>query len=472
MCAMTSLLTVRVRVALLSLTLLLCAVVGAALLGGCGTISGKPDRVTILLTGDSRGYLEPCGCRRDQAGGLPVRATLVRRLTDRDPVLFDVGNITSGGRTYELMKLSYLLKGMRSLGYDAVNIGTTDAGLDVASLKTEVSEESLPFVSANVFDKRAGTPIAPLSRIVISGGLRIGVTGVVGNADLADASFGPGVDVKPPVEALAPVIADLAGKCDYVVVLCWSNQDTINLIATRYPEINAIFGGDVPQSSDTAQTINRAINFNVVDQGKVIGQVDLQRTSTGYSVTNSAGIKVSTTGIPGSLDMIDLIRHYKDELRDRRYELASAEGMETIQSQTSAADRYVGAQACMSCHEQAYDVCLQSKHMAAFATLISKNSEYDPECLRCHTVGYGLYSGFVDLQTTPQLKNVQCENCHGRGEQHILLMQKSMLAHRTIPATNSSGGLRAVTPASCIKCHDKDNSENFSYATFWPKIRH
>jgi len=387
--------------------------------------------------------------------------------------LFDVGNITSGGRTYELMKLRYLLQGMHSLGYDGVNIGQTDAELDLASLKTEVGEQNLPFVSANVYDLRDGTPIAALSRIATRGGLKIGITGVIGDGDTSDQSYGPGVQVKPPVEALAPVIADLKGRCDYIVVLCWSDQDTMNQIATRYPEVNAIFGGNVPQSSGAVQTINRAINFNVVDQGKVIGQIDLKQSSDGgYEVADSAGIKVSTTGIPGSPDMIDLIRHYKDELRNRRYELASAEGMESIQPQTSSADRYVGDQACISCHQQAYTLALHSQHMHAFATLVGKNSEYDPECLRCHTVGYGLYSGFVDAQRTPQLENVQCESCHGRGEEHILSMQHNMLAHHEVSLAQASNGLRAVTPATCIKCHDKENSENFNYEKFWPKIKH
>ena len=31
-----------------------------------------------------------------------------------------------------------------------------------------------------------------------------------------------------------------------------------------------------------------------------------------------------------------------------------------------------------------------------YATLAKKGSEYDPECLRCHTVGYGAKDGFLN----------------------------------------------------------------------------
>jgi len=38
--------------------------------------------------------------------------------------------------------------------------------------------------------------------------------------------------------------------------------------------------------------------------------------------------------------------------------------------------------------------------------------------------------------------------------------------------TKSKSALKPVTPASCVKCHDQENSENFNYAKFWLKIAH
>jgi len=72
----------------------------------------------------------------------------------------------------------------------------------------------------------------------------------------------------------------------------------------------------------------------------------------------------------------------------------------------------------------------------------------------------------VNLQKTPNLANVQCENCHGRGAAHI----QAIAAGKQGRAATET--LRAVTPNSCIRCHDEENSANFRYATFWPKIRH
>src|SRR5580658_1842375 len=58
----------------------------------------------VWMSGDTRGYLEPCGCRNDQAGGLPARMTLLTQDHAPNRLLVDVGNMTSGGRSYELLK--------------------------------------------------------------------------------------------------------------------------------------------------------------------------------------------------------------------------------------------------------------------------------------------------------------------------------------------------------------------------------
>ena len=434
--------------------------------GGCKPpAQPAPDKLTMFLTADSRGYLEPCGCRRDQAGGLPGRATLINAVPPANRVVLDAGNLAPGGRPYEQLKARFLLDGMRKIGYDAVNLGKTEAGLDLNTLQAMLTSTALPYVSANVLARRDGTAIAPATRLIKRGSLTIGVTGVT---DLDSLDCGPGVTVKPPVEALAGVVGALKKQCDYLVVLAYVNEDTQREIAGHYPEIDCILGGDVPQSSSTVQQFNRASAFSVTDRGKVLGQIDLTKHGAAYSIDGAKGIKVMGDQIAKDQAMLALIGRYKDELRDRRYELASAEGMERISGSASTADEYVGEQSCISCHKNAHSVYMASQHAHAYATLVKKNSQYDPECLSCHTVGYGLYSGFVDAQRTERLENVQCESCHGRGKDHIQAMQAKAGGGNLVVAST----LRPVTPATCIKCHDKENSENFHYATFWPKIAH
>ena len=49
---------------------------------------------------------------------------------------------------------------------------------------------------------------------------------------------------------------------------------------------------------------------------------------------------------------------------------------------------------------------------------VAAGGQTNSSCLSCHTVGYGLPTGFVSQSKTPQLANVQCENCHGPAANH------------------------------------------------------
>lgn len=433
-------------------------------LSGCRHGGAPGGNITVWLSADTRGYLEPCGCRRDQAGGLPARMTLTRADKNPNRLLLDAGNITSGGRSYELLKFDYLLRGMTTMGYDAVNLGKREVGLDRETLRSKIAASKLPFVSCNVLDKQTNRLLCAPFVVKPVGGVRFGIVGVV-QAEGDD--LGPNLAVRPPIEALAEQLPTLKSQCDFVVVLAFAPSETLHEIAAKFPEVGAVLGGDVPQSSAQAENVNRAILFNVTEKGKVLGKLTFHSTGGDPPLTLAAAeaIKTADTVAPAPA-MTALITEYKSVLRDRNLELASEEGLDPINAQAVSGDRYAGEQACVSCHANAHKVGLASAHAHAYITLAKKGSEYDPECLRCHTVGYGAKDGFLNLKTTPQLSDVQCESCHGRGSLHIAAVQAGKTGRAAVAS------LRAVTPNSCVRCHDVENSADFHYATFWPKIKH
>ncbi len=82
------------------------------------------------------------------------------------------------------------------------------------------------------------------------------------------------------------------------------------------------------------------------------------------------------------------------------------------------APHFAGSQACIECHQSIHDTETNTVHAQAFAALKQINQDKNPSCLPCHTVGYGLPTGFTSAAATPQLAGVQCENCHGPGGNH------------------------------------------------------
>jgi len=81
---------------------------------------------------------------------------------------------------------------------------------------------------------------------------------------------------------------------------------------------------------------------------------------------------------------------------------------------------YVGADTCTSCHTSEHTTWAATIHATAFDTLVAGGAGNDQLCFPCHSVGYGTPSGFIDLETTPHLADVQCENCHGPGSNHAV----------------------------------------------------
>jgi len=421
--------------------------------GGSGAI------ITLFVSGDTRGYIEPCGCRRDQAGGLPARLTLIKQAATTNRLLLDIGNVTSGGRSYELLKLKSILAGMKQMGYTAVNLGEREANLDRETLIKIVGESHIPFVSCNLLNQDSGGLVAKSMVVESVAGTRIGITGIV---ETAEDAVGPGLRIRPAAEALAETLPQLKQQADFIVVLAYARPDTLRSLADRFHEIDCLLGGNVPQSSETAERLNRAVAFNVTDKGKVLGKLTFKRTGSTLELTGSQALKVKDTIAPAP-EMTAIISDFKESLRQRNVELASEEGLDPIERSQTTADLYVGQQACATCHPAAHKINFESAHTRAFQTLVVKKSEFDPDCIRCHAVGYGAKDGFFNLQKTPALAGVQCENCHGRGGNHAKAMGLKQRAASTF---------RPVTPNTCVKCHDKENSENFKYETFWPRIAH
>lgn len=419
--------------------------------------------ITVWLSADTLGYLEPCGCRRDQAGGLPVRMTLVGSARTPNRLLVDAGNITSGGRSHELLKFDYILRGMALMGYDAVNLGRREVNLDRDTLLQRVNGGSLPFLSCNVLDRRTSSPLAAPSLVRQVGGVRVGITGIV-QADPQEV--GPGLAVRPPLEALAAVLPGLQKQSDFLLVLAFAPADTQREIAAKFPEVGAVLGGDVPQSSGMVEKVNRTALFSVTEKGKVIGRLKLRRDREGGLTVISGQAFKTADKIQPSAPAVTLIKEYKNVLRERNLAYAVQEGLEPVHTGKSSADTYVGQERCVTCHASAHRMTAASAHAHAFQTLISRGSEYDPDCIRCHSVGYGARDGFWNLQKTPHLANVQCESCHGRASAHLEAVQAGKVGR------DATAMFAALTPSRCVSCHDEENSANFRYATFWPQIRH
>jgi hypothetical protein len=119
--------------------------------------------------------------------------------------------------------------------------------------------------------------------------------------------------------------------------------------------------------------------------------------------------------------------------------------------------KYLGAQGCTECHGNIHGTYLKTAHAGAFADadFAAAGGQNNPSCLACHTVGYKLPTGFVSKTATPQLANVQCENCHGPAANHAANPNDPTVVPRVDIAAQVCGG-----------CHNASQSAYTNPPTF------
>jgi len=110
---------------------------------------------------------------------------------------------------------------------------------------------------------------------------------------------------------------------------------------------------------------------------------------------------------------------------------------------TSVLGQYVGPPRCRLCHPNIHDNWAETLHAEALETLESISQGDNPDCLGCHTVGFGEEGGFVDRETAAFLAGKTAE------ESFVDRETAAFLAGKTAEEMN------AVTCAICHNPHAK-----------------
>jgi len=109
--------------------------------------------------------------------------------------------------------------------------------------------------------------------------------------------------------------------------------------------------------------------------------------------------------------------------------------------------KYIGVQACFECHNNICRYVTNTAHATAFSNPEFKaaGGQNNASCLPCHTVGYGLPTGFLSASATPKLANVQCENCHGPAANHAANPDDFSVIPRVDIAATVCGGCHSAS---------------------------
>jgi hypothetical protein len=420
-------------------------------------------------------------------GGLARRVSYIKAFKQRSntevPTLFvDAGNMFTDDRfsanelPAEVMtKNKWVVKGYGDFHHDAANISYIDLPYVGQLLKKDGLGQRLedyPFidrlVSANIhpMDDTYRDPLPYVIREVTlkrgAPGKKVRI-GIVGFSEAKPTGPGQketvyaGFRIDDPFEAARKVLPELKQKTDFIIALAYMDLGSAQRLATENSEIDTIIGARQTSTMEEPQHFNRATITYAYNQTKYLGELRLYLKEDG-SAENLINRYVAVDSvIPDDPSAQETVTAAHTEFTNEQNTSATVAAPKPNALLGGGDSPYVGVETCAGCHEKENQVWVTSRHGHAMATLEKKNQQFDNECVGCHVVGFQK-GGFQSLYTTPQLANVQCEECHGPGRLH---------------ASNPGKGYGFVaTPVACMQCHKEPNDPDFNFAVYWPKIKH
>lgn len=379
------------------------------ILGMPFSVLGEEQTLTIIYTGSMKGELEPCGCspKTDFGGLARLSGYLSEHAEELSPyILLDAGNFTSKDTPQGRLKAEAMLRSFSEMKYDTVVFGENEKAFPRDFLYPLVKENKTPVLCASSEDRR--------SLLITRSNIELNIS------------------IDPSAR----------------------QEGKLNLLLLGKPVADAklIQGWDVIITS-SGEELERPIENN----GTVI--------TAGYPKGKNLGILKLRIGSDEKVlgfdhmwqplgNDIEENRKVRDILDDYDSKVAGLlKGAEIPPAGTT----YSGVKKCAECHQPFEESWKKTRHAGAFASLEHAGKEADPECLICHTVGFGEEGGFFTIEATLELANVQCEECHGLDRGHL---------------EDFSKPLRPVTEKICLKCHTEENSPDFDYPVYLEKIQH
>ena len=370
--------------------------------------AGAEEALTILYTGGMDGELEPCGCSpKTDFGGLARLSGYISAHSEAlSPyILVDAGNFTDKDTPQGRLKAEAFLKSFSIMKYDAVAFSDREKAFPGDFLPPLLEKYKVPVLP--------GDARGPQSILI-----PLGNTGI-------HVSISP----EHPLEGM------------------------VNILLTGVPPSQAegVEGWDIVISSsgeELEEPLRKdgAVIVSGFPRGKKLGILRVKRYREGNrEITNTW----QELGNDSKED--PRVREVLDE-----YDAKVAQLMKEAE-RPPAGTTYLGVDECAKCHQVFVESWEKTRHAGAFADLEAAGKANDPECVMCHTVGYGEPGGFFSIDTTPELANVQCEECHGLNREHI---------------NDFSSPMMPVTEEVCLKCHTKENSPDFNFSVYLKKISH
>lgn len=238
-----------------------------------GLVDGTPPpprkqerSLTIGLTTNWMGEVDPCGCLKNPLGGLARLATYWERIREArtHTLLLDAGGTLLSGplakaeRPGEVgPRTALYAQVFKFLGYRAMNVGVADLALGLPQLRAFERKAGLTLLSANLVDYKSGKSVFAPLLVEQHGVVKVAIIGLISPSppEYGKAVLDQGLRIISPIDAAkAQVAAARAAGAHVLIVLSQLRHLERDQLLQAVPEIDLVLG-----SSDSDLTIQPQI---------------------------------------------------------------------------------------------------------------------------------------------------------------------------------------------------------------------
>jgi 2',3'-cyclic-nucleotide 2'-phosphodiesterase (5'-nucleotidase family) len=261
-------------------------------------VTGTSPTLRVYFVSDLAGAIEPCGCVKDQLGGLDHAAAWIDAQKPNAPssVLVAVGPtffmdpvLEPDHRTQDVAKAEALASSLAHLGLAAWAPATNDWAAGSAELSKLAGAVGVPGLLANV-RADAGVPLLP-TRIVTANGLHVAFIGVgVPPKDPALALVSPEDAVREAAQAAR------AGGANVVIALASVGRGEAKRIADAVPDLTAVIVGDSSERGEAntpsppGEEVGKVLIAEAANHLQTVGALDLYVRDGSYVFADAAGL--------------------------------------------------------------------------------------------------------------------------------------------------------------------------------------
>ena len=272
------------------------------------------EQLTMLVTTNVRGQLDPCGWKANPLGGLPRRLTYINQLREGgvDPVLLDAGDalfelniLANGKEASSKLRAKTVFESTAKMGNYIYNVGHNDfaAGLDFLK-QLEISANN-NFISSNIVNVGTDDLAFKSHTIIERNGIKVGVFGILSSLPASAKEL----ELKDALTVINSKVEELRPQVDVLVMLINANKLQLDKLVSQTKNVDYIFSSRETSRTrpERKQADGNPMLYGTGIQGKYLGRVDLKLVDKNKPIND----------ITGSMMTVDLFNERLNNLQKR-----------------------------------------------------------------------------------------------------------------------------------------------------------